>query len=253
MTTHTLPATGVIPVAVDDNLPLPSDLPSRTGAVLSSHHRLEEMVDAVASKEAVAMFAPVGLLPAFESAAGVPYDIVAQATVGRSRSQRIGSRLVVRRDSPVRTPEEAIQGRVARVNGFCTTSFWAPLVSLADRLPAGTPVTFADCAGFTDMLASVVDGRSDAAMVWDVVLGREAELAAQVRPLIADVALPAPVVVVRRDAPAASAHLTETLTGYRPHQEEDGFFSGLDRPDLTLIERFRRDMAAALAHFDVRG
>lgn len=236
-------------VAFDDNLGMPDDLPARAGCELRSFHELDAMLQAFAAGEADAMFCPAGLLPYLEESHDAPYSVIAQATVGPQRSATLRSILVAHKQSGIKTGMDALGSRLSRVNRYCTTSYWSPLVTFLDKTPAGTPVTFADAKGFVDMLDSVAAGRNDAAMVWDVILHRNPELANEVLALPDTALLPAPLIVARADTQPSTLHdLAQSLANFQS-TDQGSLFNGFTKPDQAVVAGFRRGMKAALRHY----
>jgi hypothetical protein len=236
-------------IAFDDNLGMPDDLAARADCRLSTFHELDAMLTAFAKAEVDAMFCPAGLLPYLDERPDAPYSVIAQATVGPQRTARLKSVLVACKQSRIETGIDALGSRLSRVNRYCTTSYWAPMVTFLDKTPAGTPVTFADAKGFVDMLDSVAAGRNDAAMVWDVILERNPELANEVIALPDTAVLPAPLIVARADTVPSMLHdLEQTLADFQS-SDAGALFNGFTKPDQAILAGFRRGMKASLSHY----
>ena len=230
-------------LAFDDNLGLPADFAQRFGCELVSFHDVGAMLEAFESAAVQAMFAPCGALPYLKAA----YDVLAQATFGSDRALRMQSRFVVRGDSQA---DAGIftQGRIACVNAYCTTSYWAPMIARAGDTPQGAHVTFGTAAGFADMLRSVVDGRSDAAMTWDAVLAQHPGDAARVRELFRIDGLPTPAILSNASLSGADRErLAGALDGYAAGPP--WFFTGFAAPDTAAIRAFDENSRRALAHY----
>jgi len=239
-------------IAFDDNLGMPDDFSKRANCRLDTFHELDAMLTAFAKGEVDAMFCPAGLLPYLDESHDAPYSVIAQATVGPQRSATLRSVLVAHKQSRIKTGMDALGSRLSRVNRYCTTSYWSPLVTFLDKTPAGTPVTFADAKGFVDMLDSVAAGRNDAAMVWDVILARNPELADEVLVLPDSALLPAPVIVARADTRPSTLHdLEQSLADFRSADQE-ALFDGFTKPDQAIVAGFQRGMKAALSHYVLR-
>ena len=246
-------------IAYDDNLGLPAGTAEHLGCTTRAFHDLGELLAALESGEVDAAMIPAGTLPYVQAA---PYRhtaprIVAQATLPGGRT-RLTSVLVTTAPDTANA-SQTLGRRLARVNRYCTTSYWAPLITMVEHTPRGTRVEFVDAAGFADMVVSTMDGRSDAAMVWDHVLARHPELVAASRQVLRTDELPTPVVVV---APQLSAErraaLGRVLVGLGTPATGPGLeapacaFDGFVAPEHTSIDRFTRRMRRAIDHFDVR-
>ena len=242
--------------AIDDNLGIPQGFLEglvKAGKMagtledceLVSFHDLSAMVVAFEQGEVAAMFAPAGTLPYLVAEP----EILAEATFGPEHITALRSELVMRAsDTPAEVAEVA-RRKLGRVNAYCTTSYWAPMVSLGEAAPAQWD--FYEAASFDDMLFSVVDGRSDAAMVWDAVLARNPEAAAKVRIIAQYSELPTPVILGNAWLMVPMREtLREFAVSFRsPHSE--GYFNGFTAPDQVRIERFREGMSRARRKFSV--
>lgn len=229
-------------IAFDDNLGLPDDFASRLQCELMSFHELDAMLAAFSDGSVHGMFAPCGALPYMQAY----YEILAQATFGETRGLRLQSRFVVPDNDGVRA--EFPNGRVACVNRFCTTSYWAPMLAMIDRTAGGTPVQFYAAAGFDDMLFAVTDGRSDGAMVWDAVLNRHPDAAAKTREVFRYDGLPTPVILANSSMPEQDKdRLRESLHSYV--SASGGFFNGFSAPDVDAVQAFVTRDRQAQQHY----
>lgn len=232
-------------LAFDDNLGLPEGFAQRLGFELVSFHDVGAMIAAFESGEAGAIFAPCGALPYLKK----PYEVLAQATFGSDRALRMQSRFVVRDDSKANA-DVFTHGRIACVNVYCTTSYWAPVIARVDAVPPGAPVTFGTAAGFADMLHSVVDGRSEAAMTWDAVLAQHPDDAGRVRELFRIGGLPAPAILAGASLdPADRDRLSSALAAY--DAAGPWFFTGFSAPDTTAIRDFDQTSRRAIVHYRI--
>lgn len=234
-----------VTIAFDDNLGLPGDFASRLNCELVSFHDLDAMLAAFANGSVKGMFAPCGALPYVHN----DYEILAQATFGAARSLRLQSRFVVPAGT---TGEDTLfpNGRVACVNRFCTTSYWAPMLAMMERTAAGTPVQFYAAAGFDDMLFAVTDGRADGAMVWDAVLDRHPDAHAKTQEIFVYDALPTPVMLANSSMNSQDqARLREALNGYT--SDSPGYFNGFSAADLDAVRAFVAADRKAEQHYSL--
>lgn len=229
--------------AFDDNLGLPGDFAQRLGCELVSFHELDQMLSAFAGGDVDAMFAPCGALPYINA----PYDIIAQATFGPARGHVMSS--LFRIPSGAAGDESLfLRGRIACVNPYCTTSYWAPMIALLERTPEGSPVNFFSAAGFDDMLFAAVDGRADGAMVWTAVADKHPDAAAKTRVLFQIDGLPTPVILARPSLDTAQKQrMRDTLASYQA--ADGGFFNGFSAPEVSMVEQFHRQCVASQQHY----
>ena len=240
-------------IAYDDNLGLPAGTAEHLGCTTHAFHELGELLAALESGEVDAAMIPAGTIPYLHAAP----EVVAQATMSGGRTSLTSALITTAPD--VATATSALGRRLARVNRYCTTSYWAPLITMVEHTPRGTRVEFFDADGFADMVASTLDGRSEAAMVWDHVLAQHPELAPVSRQLLCTHELPTPLVVA---APQLSAErraaLGRSLLELAAPGAGSGVgpsacaFDGFVAPERTGIERFTRRMRRAVEHFEVR-
>ena len=230
----------------DDNLGLPASVAATDGIEVVSFHDIAALVDAFASGGVTAIFAPAGALP---SLGDVSYEVLSQARVaGRTAME---SRLVVRADDDHSSEADAATLTMGCINEFCTTSYWAPMIELLEVTPAGTALHLERVAGFDDLLAGLVEGRSDIAMVWDQVLARHPDQAAAVRVLAAKDGLPAPLVFGRTDLSESDRTLLADAFADAMVDDPAAFFDGFGAPDDDVIRAFTADLERVGAHYDL--
>lgn len=230
----------------DDNLGLPTSVATTDGIEPVSFHDIAALVEAFASGDVGAIFAPAGALPAL---AGVAHEVLSQARVAGATSME--SRLVVRADDGCDSAAETSMVTMGCINEFCTTSYWAPMITLLDSTPVGTTLRLRRMNGFDDLLAGVVDGRTEVAMVWDQVLDRHPDEAAVTRVLATRQDLPAPLVYGRADLPEADRVLVAEAFAGAVVDDPAAFFDGFGAPDDDAIDAFAERLAAVQAHFEL--
>lgn len=228
----------------DDNLGLPPGVADAPDIEPVSFHDIGALLDAFISGDLDACFAPAGSIPTLGD---TPYVLVAQAQV--HGSPRLHSRMVMRRGDALDEPEATITAPTGYINEWCTTSYWAPMILLRAATEPGTALPFRPADGFDDLLAGVVEGRSDVAMVWDQVLARHPDHAAAIEVLGELTDLPAPIVYGRADlGDDDRQRLADALTG-SPIDDPHSFFDGFAAPDTATIEAFARELEAVQEHF----
>lgn len=137
-----------IKIGYDDNLGLPNDFPEAIGCEITAYHDLGQMIDEFVKQNLSGLFIPAGALPYIKQ-----YDIVSQAQFGSENKITLKAFFVTTRNIAV---QDVANSSIGRVNQYCTTSFWAPLIYLMDFLPRNTSLKFQDTDGFQNMLNTSV-------------------------------------------------------------------------------------------------
>ena len=233
-------------LAYDDDLGLPPAIASSWAVEATAFHDVGRMLGAFEHGDVDACFAPAGVLGRLS---GIGHTLIAQSTVEGSTA--LASRLVVRADAPDATLDTLATWAIGFVNEYCTTSYWAPMVTLMEVVPVRGALPFRPCAGFDDLLGAVVTGRVDAAMVWDQVLARHPSEAVRTRAVAVEADLPAPLVCARGDLSASDARvLRRTFLDARVDGHAS-FFDGFTEPNDECVARFARRMSAVRSHFNL--
>jgi hypothetical protein len=142
---------------------------------------------------------------------------------------------------------QALASKLGRVNCYCTTSFWAPLIYIMCHFANDNSVQFINTNSFQDMLFKVADQKIDSAMVWDSVLQEHPQAAGKVEALAVQDDLPTPIIIANRNIPE---DLKGTLTHFKSN-DKNSYFSGYIVPDLNLINHFKHQMMQANKHFNL--
>jgi hypothetical protein len=222
----------------DDNLGLPNDFIGKINLKIRSYHELGTMVKDFEQGQLSMIFLPVGTLPYVKG----NYTIIAQASIGQERKNTIKTKLVTAKNLKLVDIARVFLGRV---NPYCTTSFWAPLIYLMHQGVAKGSIRFIDTNGFEDMLAKTAKQKIDAAMVWDVILEKYPQY--KVQELASIDNLPTPVIIAQQEIPAV---LQEKVTRFCS-DDKTSFFNGFTKPNLTLIHNFKDQMALAESYFNL--
>jgi hypothetical protein len=123
------------------------------------------------------------------------------------------------------------------------------MITLMDVVPVRGGLAFRPCTGFDDLLAAVVEGRVDVAMVWDRVLARHPAEAVRTRAVAVEAGLPAPLVYARADLSAIDARVLRR-TFLDVHVDRAApFFDGFAEPDEECVAQFARRMSAVRSHY----
>jgi len=202
-----------------------------------SFHELDEMIESFTRGDAQLMFLPCGCFPYVAT----PLKVVAQATTGLDRVTTLTSVLLANSKLKIESVPSVSGLRFGCINKFCTTSYWAPQF-LERENNASTdalrhPVWV---GGFDDLVVSLLDGRSDAAMVWEPYLAKHASESAAFDELGRLADLPAPVLVAD---PSLGGALLEAVGSLAPLVGcDDALFNGLAPPNVDAIEAFLADV-----------
>jgi ABC-type phosphate/phosphonate transport system substrate-binding protein len=232
-------------LAYDGNLGLPDSVMADLSIAPVAFRDVAGMVAAFCDGDADACFASAAVDCSF---GGVAHQRVAQATVAGAPALR--STLLVRHDATSEVPAQLVDGWIGCIDAFCTTSYWAPMITLLDETRPGTALAFRRSRGFDDLLGAVIEGRTEAAMVWDRVLDRYPGAAARTRALAVSDPLPAPLLYARADlAPRATDTLRRAFLAARAGR--GSWFDGFREPDHGLVETFGRSAGAVRRHFSL--
>lgn len=215
----------------DDNLGLPKHFSQEIPCQLMSYHDLTELTNAFSSKVLNAIFIPVGVLPYVKR----PYKILAQATLGSERKTTMCSHLCSHYETDLTNISHKKWGRV---NAFCTTSYWAPLVYMLNKHSDKPQLSFEDTESFEDMLDKTLSGQISYAMIWDQVLKKHPESAKNLHTLLKVEDLPTPIIIGHNRTPQSIIQALQAFYSNDPHS----FFNGFTKPDERNIETFKREI-----------
>ena len=228
-----------IKIAYDDNLGLPADFVEWVGCDIVSYHDLSEMTHVFEDDSVYGMFIPAGTLPYLQN-----YEIISQALFGSENKTTLQSNFVSTNNIILTDFDHQVLGRV---NQYCTTSFWAPLIYLKQFLPKDTTLNFKNTNGFADMLHKAAMEEIDGAMVWDIILQQRPQDAAKVQPLFNKSDLPTPVIVIRKGSDDSIKDKINTFIT----SDKKAFFNGFRAPEVKPLDQFVFDMKAAQAYFHI--
>ena len=238
-------------LAFDDNLGYPDGLIEGIEQTVSdatdepvtcstlSFHELDQMIESFTRGDSQLMFLPCGCFPYVAT----PLKVMAQATTGPDRVTTLTSILVARSSLKAESVPSVSGLRFGCINKFCTTSYWAPqflernsnVSTDALRHPVWVD-------GFDDLVVSLIDGRSDVAMVWEPYLAKHASESAAFDELGRLADLPAPVLIAD---PSLGGALLEALGGLSPLLgSNDSLFNGLASPNVDAIKAFFANVGA---------
>lgn len=175
------------------------------------------------------------------------YQGIASALTGNG-AKTMSSLLVVSQTSPITSLDELKGKRLGRINGYCTTSYFAAAIFL-QRHGHSIKDFFAeirDVGAWQKQIDAVVAGTVDATMVSADIWANLPENAATTRVLGEVDQLPTPVVIVRKDAPASFADDLKQHLLSEP-RNEDELFSGFVDYDEAIDARFFSEAALAFA------
>ncbi|GEM_PF-4923133 len=229
-------------IGYDDNLGLAADFSEKIPCTTKHYHALSELIKDFSNNTLDAAFIPVGALPYIKK-----YKIISQAVLGHSHEKHSLKTyfVTVKNALPLQKIQHLVPGRV---NEYCTTSYWAPLIYLMDHVEKGTCLRFQDTHGFEDLLAKTAQGQIEGAMVWDVILQKNPALTKKTHRLFSMMNLPAPVLIAKDNFPLG---VIEKINQFES-QDKESFFSGFRLPEEKSIKKFQAAMRAAIKHYGLR-
>lgn len=225
----------------DSNLGLPQEFTQKTNIKTKSYEDLRLLLEDFEENQLGFVFIPAGTLPYIRG----NYHILAQATLGSERQNRLTSKLVINKNCASFNPATA---KLGRVNPYCTTSFWAPLIYFMQQSEPKETLHFVDTQGFQDMLNKVADQTLEAAMVWDVILADNPGAAEKVNILGELNTLPAPVVISHLDVIDNFKNPFTSLV----FQDKKSFFNGFGMADRHSLDYFLSQIKEVVHYFKLK-
>lgn len=226
-------------IGYDDNLGLPMGFSQALDCETVSYHELGDLIQAFKQREVEIIFIPVGTLPYIKE-----YEMISQAILSEKPQSILTSTFVT--TYPL-TIQDIPKHTLGRVNQYCTTSYWAPLIYLMDFLPKHSTLHFQDTNGFQDMLFKTADKTVDASMVWDIFLKQNPDATKKVHALFSLNTLPAPVLVSASKLPT---EISEKLNTFKS-KETKTLFNAFQKPDLPNIKKFLASIKAAQDFYSI--
>ncbi|MFA5900889.1 MAG: PhnD/SsuA/transferrin family substrate-binding protein [Hyphomicrobium sp.] len=175
-----------------------------------------------------------------------PYRGIASALTAITRRPSQSSLLIVAKSNPATQWTQLRGKRLGYINTYCTTSYFAPSILLAQQGFALTKFFDAfPVAAWQGQIDAVIAGSIDATMVYEDVWLETPSNAEQTKVLAHLDDLPTPPVIVRNNVPAAvTDKLTSTLSGFEATRGPGALYSGFAAYEDSLMQRFFADMAA---------
>lgn len=226
-----------IRIGYDNNLGIPSDFADTVKCDVIGNGDLNQLINSFAKRDLDAVFIPVGTLPYMKD-----YEIISHSLLGAGGRNTLESIFVSTR--PINT-KNIMNYRLGRVNKYCTTSYWAPLIYLMNYVPKDTVFKFEDTKSFQDMLHKTAEGSIDGSMVWNIILQQNKKSTDKVRFVFSKSDLPTPVIVAHPDFPAAER---EKLNKFNS-SDSKAFFSGFKEPNLPALQKFLTAMQQAISFY----
>lgn len=231
-----------IKIGYDDNLGLPEDFAAYMGCEIVAHHDLAHLLQAFNQKQLDAIFVPCGTLLALNNA---DYKIISQSILAITNGLHLITEFVTTKSIEI---NQLMHFVIGRVNAYCTTSFWGPLIYLMKELPKDTELQFENTNGFQDLLDKTATGKVDCAMVWKLFMRNNPQEAAKLHQLFAEEDLPTPVMLANYQF---TQPLIEKLNQFKT-TDKKAFFNGFQVPDMNNIQRFIKNMEVAKAYFRIK-
>ena len=239
-------------LAYDDNLGLPEDFlddlnrsfnsDSKIHFQAEAFHDIGELIKAFDRREIALAFLPAGCLPYLRSS----YGVFAEASFGPFRPEALRSVLRTRLIDSRMSLEELTSRRIGCVNRYCTTSYWAPMILLSANVsrPKST-IDFVQLDGFDDMIAAVVDGRIDGAMIWEAVMEHHPEFEGVLSNGVGINDLPAPLLIGNELLEEEIQEGLKLLTENYQNSKWNGYFKALKAPDISRLQLFEKSIMHA--------
>jgi hypothetical protein len=222
-------------IAYDDNLGLPANLASDLNCTVCAYHDLAKLLkDFEETENMQAIFVPAGTLLYIKN-----YHILAQSLIGPLKTLK--SNLVSLQNLDVQTINNNTLGRV---NQYCTTSFWAPLLFLKNILARQTQLNFINTLSFPDMLHKTATSLIDCSMVWDAILRQCPDDTSKVKVLGSYEELPTPLILSKRENEMLKSKFIKFIS-----TDNKGYFSGFAEPDNNLINNFVTNIKSVSNYF----
>lgn len=228
-----------IKIGYADNLGLPNDFADAIGCSLIAYRDLGKMFEALENQTLAAIFITAGTLPYIKN-----YKIVAQSLFGPLGLLTLQSNFVSPNSISISNINHLLLGRV---NQYCTTSFWSPLIYLMKILPQHTTLTFKDTDDHPDMLRKTAAKKLDCSMIWDIVLKKHPQDANKVHELFHKNDLPTPIIVSRTELPD---EIKQKLITFKS-VDHQSFFTGFQKPNLIAINHFIAAMQKSSQYFNI--
>lgn len=228
-----------IRLGYDSNLGLPPDFSEKIPCDLVGYEDITLLVKLFQAENLDSIFIPVGTLPYIKK-----YQIISQAIFDSDPSDTLRSNFVTSKAINISNIADHSLGRV---NKYCTTSYWAPLIYLMDYLPQGTPLKFQDTNGFQDMLNKTAQEIIDSSTVWDIILQQNPTAAHKVHELFSVNALPSPVLISNLNI---SLELCKNINQFKTNDQQ-WFYRGFQAPKLTSITQFLTAIQKAITFYNL--
>lgn len=226
----------------DINLGLPEDFNKKINASTKGYQDLTTMVDDFNARRLDFIFIPVGTLPYLND-----YQIVSQAIFFSTGLTELTSQFITTKDINI---DNVAQNTLGRVNKYCTTSYWAPMIYLMHYLPKKTVLHFQDTNGFKDLLIKTVKQEVAACMLWKIIIRQNVKLAEKAHTLFQLNSLTTPIIIANKNN-----HFPKKFREKINHFKTDdanSYFSGFTQPNSKSIRNFLAQIQMAVEHFDAK-
>lgn len=227
-------------IGYDVNLGFPEDFTYKISLKIKTYQDITLMIEDISGGKLSMAFLPVGTLPYIHS----DYSIVAQATLGAEYLTELTSNFI---SATELTLAELIKSEIGRVNQYCTTSFWAPLIFCMETLKKCDKLNFINTNGFQDLLFKIANEKVAAGMVWDVISKHNPAAADKVHILGEKAHLPSPIII---STSTQSKELLTQITSFKS-TDKSCYFNGFTTANEEAIRSFKEEMQQAGQHFNL--
>ncbi len=228
-----------ISIGYDDNLGLANDFQTAIGCKVVPYHNLTLMLEDFEKEKLAAIFLPAGTLPYIKE-----YTILSQAFFGPQNKTTLQTNFVTTQSIKI---DDISKHTLGRVNQYCTTSYWAPMIYLMNVLPKDTHLKFQDTNGFPDLLHKTAQDQIACCMIWDIIMQQHPQDSKKVHELFYLDNLPSPVLISKSKFPSDITHKINQFKS----KDVKAFFPGFQQPDIKSINQFLNDIQKAREFFNI--
>lgn len=226
-------------IGYDNNLGIPSDFTKAFPCDLVKYDDLAQLIDHFEKKSLEAAFLPVGALPYMKN-----YSIISQALYSSENLSILTSDFVTTKDINL---NNMMNFTLGRVNQFCTTSYWAPLIYLMRLLPQNTRLQFEDASSLHDLLFKTANGVIDGSTLWDILLTQNPEPAAKLKKIFSVTELPTPIIIAQEHWDIEISSQLNQFTS----DDKQALFPAFRHPNIRMINHFLSEIDVACDFFNI--
>jgi hypothetical protein len=173
------------------------------------------------------------------------YKIISQSIFRGKNSSTLQSDFVTTETMDL---QKITQKTLGRVNQYCTTSYWAPLLHLMNYVPKNSLIHFKNTKSFQDLLFEAAENKVDGATVWDIIIDENPNAARKVYQIFSVNNLPTPVIVAKPNF--SDVEILEKINRFKT-EDKTGFFAGFQKPNDGEITEFLSAIQQAIKFYNL--